>query len=71
MATDCYQLYKTTYNQAIADGLSTAAAIGAAQSAMTECLRSQNNRPTTTVQQISVDSVRRDPGPSVPIPGSK
>jgi hypothetical protein len=42
MADDCYKKFKTVYNQAVADGLPTAAAQLAAQSAMSDCLSQQS-----------------------------
>jgi hypothetical protein len=67
MATDCYKLFKNTYKQAIADGLSTSASEQAAKAAMEGCLSAQNTRPHTTVQPIGViQGTTRDPGPKRP-----
>lgn len=69
MATDCYILFKTTYAQAIADGLATAVALAAAQAAMSACLQAQNERPPTTTTTITVaEGTLRDAGPLMPVP---
>lgn len=68
MGSDCYQKFRSVYSQAIADGLTTAAAIAAAQSAMDACLAQQNSKPSTVAQPIvTVKSGRRvDEGPTRP-----
>lgn len=68
MPSDCYQVYKDTYNQAKTDGLSDAAAVGAAQTAMAACLSQQNARPNTVaVPFTTVKSGRTtDSGPTLP-----
>lgn len=53
MAQDCYKVFKTVFNQAIADGLATAVATAAAQTAQQDCLAKQS-RQITTVQPIVV-----------------
>lgn len=67
MPSDCYEVFKKTYNQAVADGLATAVATAAAQSAMDACLNLQNSRPTTVAQpNVTVKSGRiPDQGPVV------
>lgn len=68
MASDCYQVFKDTYNQGIADGLSGTVATAAAQSAMDACLAQQNSKPSTVaVPFTTVRSGRKDDsGPSTP-----
>jgi hypothetical protein len=68
MATDCYKLFKTTYAQAVADGLPTAAAQLAAQTAMNSCLGKQNSTPSTVAQPLTGVSGTRviDAGPVKP-----
>ena len=68
MPTNCYTLYKTTYNQAIADGLPSGAAANAAQTAMASCLAQQTTKPSTVAAPISVISGGRilDSGPTKP-----
>jgi hypothetical protein len=53
MAQDCYKLFKTTYAQAVTDGLPVAAAQLAAQNAQQDCLNKQA-RQVTTVNPIVV-----------------
>lgn len=67
---DCYAVFKTTYSQAIADGLSAAVATAAAQSAMAACLSSQGAKPTTNaLATTTVDTDRYvDSGPTMPPP---
>lgn len=65
MARDCYQVFKDTYNQAIADGLPVAVATAAAQAAQTDCL-TQQARQVPAAQPIIVTPGSRpqDPGPT-------
>lgn len=60
MARDCYKIFKSTYAQAIADGLATAVATAAAQSAMNDCL-GQQSRQVTANQPIVVVPGGRPP----------
>lgn len=65
MATNCYQKFKDTYRQALADGLATAVAQAAAQSVMDDCLRSLSTQTTPAQPIVSVEGGRfADPGPS-------
>lgn len=67
MATDCYGVFKTVYNQAIADGLATAVATAAAQAAMNDCLTSQSTLQPSAVPMTAVSSSRiQDDGPMRP-----
>lgn len=65
MALNCYTVFKDTYNQAIADGFSTAVATAAAQAAMSDCLSSQSTQQIqTAIPQINVTGTRLvDAGP--------
>lgn len=60
MARDCYALFKSTYLQAIADGLATAVATAAAQSSMDDCLK-QHSVVTPTVQPTIVSGDNLSP----------
>lgn len=54
MARDCYsQVFRPTYNQAIADGLAVAVATAAAQSAMDDCLKQHSNVVPTVQPMIT------------------
>lgn len=65
MAQDCYQLFKSVYNQAVADGLPTAVATAAAQSAMDSCLAQQALQVPAAQPIVTVPGdISRDPGPS-------
>ena len=67
MALDCYAIFKTTYNQGIADGLAVAVATAAAQAAMADCLTSQSVAQPTSTPIISVAGSRiADAGPVRP-----
>lgn len=68
MPSDCYEVFKQTYEQAIADGLATSVATAAAQTAMAACLAQQNSRPSTVATPLQpVRSGRvNDPGPRFP-----
>lgn len=68
MATDCYTLFKTTYNQAIIDGMSSGAAISAANAAMAACLATQNARTSTIATPFVNTTPGRilDAGPTTP-----
>lgn len=66
MAQDCYALFKTTYNQGVADGLATAVATAAAQSAMNDCLKKQATVTPAATPIVSVPmSAQQDPGPTL------
>lgn len=68
MASDCYAVFKSVYNQAIADGLAAAVATAAAQTAMTSCLAQQNSKPSTVAQAVTTipGGRRTDTGPTRP-----
>ena len=67
MAQDCYKLFKTTFAQAKADGYTDSVATTAAQTAMDNCLKAQNARPTTVATTTTVtENSRTDGGPIVP-----
>lgn len=66
MAQDCYQLFKSTFSQAKADGFSDAVATAAAQSAMDNCLSQQALQVPAAQPIVSVpQDISRDPGPTV------
>lgn len=68
MANSCYALFKSTYNQAIADGFAVAVATAAAQAAMTSCLATQAVQVAPSQGVTTVPGSRLpDPGPSTPI----
>lgn len=71
MPTDCYDLFLKTYRQAVIDGLATAVATAAAQSAMDACQQKQNTRQVTVAQpSTTVKSGRvADGGPAIPKKG--
>lgn len=64
MARDCYKVFKSTYNQAIADGLAVAVATAAAQAAQADCLSQQSARVPAAQAIVVVDNQARDPGPT-------
>jgi hypothetical protein len=67
MAVDAYQLFKTTYAQAIADGFAVAVATAVAQSVMDDTLRQQAVQPTVAISQTDVPNTRiMDKGPVRP-----
>lgn len=68
MATDPLALFKITYNQAVANGLTTGAAQLAAQTAMQSALAQQNSRVSTVATPMqAVQSGRvTDDGPTMP-----
>lgn len=53
MARNCYSIFKSTYAQGIADGLSTTAATAAAQISMQDCL-DQQSRQVPAAQPIVI-----------------
>lgn len=67
MALDCYVVFKNTYNQAVADGLTVAVATAAAQAAMGDCLASQSTQQAPAVPMTTVAGTRlTDTGPVRP-----
>lgn len=65
MAQNCYDIFKSTYNQAVADGFATAVATAAAQSAMDDCLGKQATQVQAVAPIVTVPgSVPPDPGPT-------
>lgn len=68
MAKSGYQVFRETYSQAIADGLGTAVATAAAQSAMSAVLTAQAASPQNAAPQVQVQSGRKiDSGPVHPV----
>jgi hypothetical protein len=64
MAQDCYKLFKTTFAQALADGLPTLAAQLAAQNAQQDCLAKQARQIVTAAPIVVLPGTRpTDPGP--------
>jgi len=65
MAQDCYKLYKTTYKQALADGITDVAATEAAGRAMDNCLKNQALQTPAVSAIVSVPGdAQHDPGPT-------
>lgn len=67
MALDCYSVFRSTYSQAVADGLAVAVATAAAQAAMNACLASQSAQQAPAVPMTTVAGTRiLDSGPVRP-----
>lgn len=67
MASDPLTIFKTTYDQGVANGLTTGAAQLAAQTAMQAAYNQQNSRSATVATPVqSIQSGRvTDPGPTM------
>ena len=65
MAQDCYQVFKTTYNQAIADGFTSSVALQTAGAAQAACLSAQNSPAVGQPGFVTAIPGQRltDPGP--------
>lgn len=71
MAQDCYALFKSVYNQGIADKLPAVAAQVAAQSAMDNCLAQQRLQVPAVSPVVTVPADNNvDPGPTTADRGS-
>jgi len=66
MASDCNQVYVSTYKQGLTNGLTDAAASSMAQAAMNDCLAKQARQTPVVNPIVSVPgTVLQDPGPTM------